>query len=79
MTPVNYLAAASFVPVCLAGIPLLMSLVSYFGTSGVSRLVCRSLRRSDLRTAAGSWAPPTHRDETQQRLERGPFLLSNCR
>jgi len=77
MTPVNYLAAATFVPVCLAGIPLFMSLLSYFGTSGVSRLVCRSLRRSDFRTAAGSWAAPTHREEPQEGQERRSLLLSN--
>jgi hypothetical protein len=51
MTPVNYLAAAAFVPTCLAGAPLFMSLLSCFGTSGLSRLVSRSLSRSDLRTA----------------------------
>jgi len=75
MTPVNYLAAATFVPICLAGIPLLMSLLSYYGTSGLSKLVCRSLRRSELRIAAGSWAPPAHPEETREGLERRPVLL----
>jgi len=54
MTPMNYVAAATFVPISLAGIPLLMSLLSWFGTSALSRLVCRSMRRSGLRIAAGS-------------------------
>lgn len=76
MTPVNYLAAATFVPVCLAGLPLLMSLLSYFGTSGLSRMVCRGLRRSILRTAAESWAPPAHQEETRERRQRRPLLLS---
>lgn len=79
MTPVNYLAAATFVPICLAGAPLLMSLLSYFGTSGLSKVVSLSLRRSDLRTAAGSWTPPTRQGETQESQELRPLVLSNGR
>lgn len=71
MTPANYLAAATFVPVSLAGVPLVMSLLSYFGTSGLSRLLCRSLKRSELRIAAGSGIPPG--------LKRRPPLFSNSR
>jgi hypothetical protein len=71
MTPANYLAAASFVPVSLAGVPLLMSLLSYFGTSGLSKLLCRSLKRSELLIAAESGVPPV--------LERRPPLFSNSR
>ncbi len=59
MTPINYLAAATFVPICLAGVPLLMSLLSYFGTSGLSKVVSRSLTPSDPRTAVRSCVPPT--------------------
>ena len=62
-TPVNYLAAASFVPICLAGGPLLMSLLNYFGTSGLSKVVSRSLRRSDVRTAMESCAAPTPQED----------------
>jgi len=79
LTPMNYLAAATFVPICLAGAPLLVSLLSYFGTSGLSKVVCRSLRRSNLRTAAGSWAPPTHQEGSRERQERHPLLLSSFR
>jgi hypothetical protein len=57
-TPVNYLAAATFVPIRLAGAPLLMSLLSCLGTSGLSKVVSRSVTRADLQTAAGSCAPP---------------------
>ncbi len=65
MTPVNYLAAAAFVPICLSGVPLFMSLLSYFGTSGLSRVVSRSLLRSDLGAAAGSCARPTPQEEPE--------------
>jgi hypothetical protein len=49
MRPANYAAAAGFVPICLAGVPLFMNLLSYYGTSGLSRVVQRSLARSDRR------------------------------
>jgi predicted metal-dependent phosphoesterase TrpH len=75
MTPMNYLAAATFAPISVAGIPLLMSLLSWFGTSGLSRLVCRSLRRSELRIAAGSWTPPSRQVETLEGPERPALLL----
>lgn len=45
MAPLNYLAATGFVPICLAGAPLFMNLLSYFGTSALSRLVQQSLGR----------------------------------
>jgi predicted metal-dependent phosphoesterase TrpH len=48
MTPYNYLVAAGFVPVCLAGVPLFMSLLSYLGTSALSRVVERSMTRADV-------------------------------
>ena len=79
MTPVNYLAAASFVPICIAGAPLFMSLLSYFGTCGLSKMVCRSLRRSHLRTAAGSWTSPTRQEENQESQELRLLVLSNGR
>ena len=79
MTPANYLAAATFVPISLAGIPLVMSLLSYYGTSGLSKLLCRSLKRSELRIAAGSGPPPVRRGETWESLERRPPLFSNSR
>jgi predicted metal-dependent phosphoesterase TrpH len=46
MTPFNYLAAATFLPICLVGVPLFMNLLSYFGTTGLSQVVCRSLDSS---------------------------------
>jgi len=64
MTSHNYLAAAGFVPICLAGAPLLMNLLSYFGTSGLSRLVHRSLGRTD-RTSAARLATPILGDEPE--------------
>jgi hypothetical protein len=57
MTPGNYVAAAAFVPVCLAGVPLGMSLLSYFGTSALSRILRHSLRRSEAPGAALPWLP----------------------
>jgi len=58
-TPLNYLAAASFVPICLAGGPLAMCLVSYLGTSGLSRVVSRSLKQADLQASIETCAAPT--------------------
>ena len=46
MTPYNYLAAATFVPACIGGVPLFMSLLSYLGTSGLSRVVEWSMTRA---------------------------------
>lgn len=57
-TPVNYLAAAGFVPICLAGGPLLVCLLSYLGTSGLSRVVSRSLKRAEFGAAMESCAAP---------------------
>lgn len=65
MTPVNYLAAAIFVPICLAGVPLFMSLLSYFGTSGLSKVVAWSMTRADLRAAAASCASPVPQEEPE--------------
>jgi predicted metal-dependent phosphoesterase TrpH len=75
MTPMNYLAAATFVPISLAGVPLAMSLLSWFGTSGLSRLVRRSMRRSEQRIASGSWDPSSRQMETPQGQERPALLL----
>jgi hypothetical protein len=58
MTPVNYLAAATFLPISLAGVPLFMSLLSYFGTTGLSKVVSWSLTRSDLPTATPAGVAP---------------------
>jgi predicted metal-dependent phosphoesterase TrpH len=52
MTPFNYLAAAAFVPVCIAGAPLAVLMANYFGTSGISRVVLRGLTRPELPIAA---------------------------
>jgi len=54
MTPLNYLAAPTFVPICLAGAPLEVVVASYFGTSSMSRAVSRNLRRSELLIASRS-------------------------
>ena len=58
MTTVNYLAAAAFVPICLVGAPCFISLLSYLGTSRLSRMVTRSMMGAELRTAAGSCLQP---------------------
>ena len=63
MTTVNYLAAAGFVPICLAGAPLWLCLLSYLGTSGLSRIVSRSLQRADSRVASESCADPARQEE----------------
>jgi predicted metal-dependent phosphoesterase TrpH len=65
MMPANYLAAAAFAPICLAGAPLFMSLLSYLGTSGLSKVVARSMTRADLRAAAGSCAPAVPQEEPE--------------
>ena len=65
MTPVTYLAAAAFVPICLAGAPFFISLLSYLGTSRVSRVVSRSMRGPDLRTAVRSCAPHVPQEEPE--------------
>jgi len=64
MTPYNYAAAATFVPICLAGVPLFMSLLSYLGTSGLSRVVERSMSRA-ARANAGSCAVPVPQEESE--------------
>jgi hypothetical protein len=56
MTPITYLAAAGFVPICLSGVPLLATLKSYLETSRVSRVVSRSLTPSEEQIAAPSGA-----------------------
>jgi len=65
MTPVNYLAAAAFVPICLAGVPLFISLMSYLATSGLSRAVSRSMTHADLPSTAGACARPTPQEEPE--------------
>lgn len=65
MTAGNYLAAATFVPICLSGMPLFMSLLSYFGTSGLSKVVSRSLLRADFGVAAASYARATPQEEPE--------------
>lgn len=46
---VNLAAAAGFVPVCAAGVPALLPAVTYAGTSAVSALAHRSMRRAAAR------------------------------
>jgi hypothetical protein len=62
MTFFNYLAAAAFVPVCIAGTPLAVLLANYFGTSGISRVVLRGLARPEL---------PEQRPEDSPRVPLG--------
>jgi predicted metal-dependent phosphoesterase TrpH len=57
MEPLNYAAAAGFVPVCATGWPLLLSVGNHLRTLGVSGLVHRSLRRAGRAQPAGLWAP----------------------
>ena len=68
MTPFNYIAAATFVPICLAGAPLAVLMASYFGTSGISKVVSRSLARSELPSAS---RPRTARAAQEQPEDRG--------
>ena len=56
MTPFNYIAAAAFAPLCIAGAPLAVLLANYFGTSGISRIVSRGLTRSEQPIAASASA-----------------------
>jgi predicted metal-dependent phosphoesterase TrpH len=63
MTPMNYLTAAGFVPICLAGAPLGICLLSYLGTSGFARIVSRSLRRADSRAPIESCAAPASQED----------------
>ncbi|HKQ98512.1 MAG TPA: hypothetical protein VJV75_11600 [Candidatus Polarisedimenticolia bacterium] len=65
MKPFNYVAAAGFVPVCIAGVPLFMSLLSYLGTSGLSRIVARSTTRAALRDTASSCAAPVPQEKPE--------------
>lgn len=46
MGPVNLAAAAGFVPICVAGVPAIAPSITYAGTSAVSALVHRSMRRA---------------------------------
>jgi len=59
MTAVNYLAAAAFVPLCMAGAPLAVLMANYLGTSGISRVVSRGLTRSELPVVVSSSAART--------------------
>jgi predicted metal-dependent phosphoesterase TrpH len=51
----NYAAAAGFIPVCIAGVPFVVNMVNWFGTSGIGQAVHRSLTRSADRGPA--WVP----------------------
>lgn len=57
MKAFNYLAAATFLPICLAGAPLAVLLANYVETSGISKLVTRSMRRSEIAVAAPQEEP----------------------
>jgi predicted metal-dependent phosphoesterase TrpH len=63
MTAYNYLAAATFVPACIGGVPLFMSLLSYLGTSGLSRVVEWSMTHSAVPDLAESCAVPVPQEE----------------
>jgi predicted metal-dependent phosphoesterase TrpH len=55
MGAVNYAAAAGFVPICAAGVPLIAPLVSYMSTSAVSALVHRSVQQAERREPDPDW------------------------
>jgi predicted metal-dependent phosphoesterase TrpH len=65
MTPYNYLAAATFVPACIGGVPLFMSLLSYLGTSGLSRVVEWSMTRAAVPGPADSSVVPVPQEEPE--------------
>ncbi|HZM69599.1 MAG TPA: PHP domain-containing protein [Candidatus Cryosericum sp.] len=65
MTPYNYLAAATFVPACIGGVPLFMSLLSYLGTSGMSRVVEWSMTRAAIPGPADSRVVPVPQEEPE--------------
>jgi len=52
MTPVNYAAAAGFIPVCASGVPLLLNLANHVATVSASGMVGWSLDRAERREAA---------------------------
>lgn len=39
----NYAAAAGFIPICVSGVPFLINIINYLGTSGVGEVVRRSV------------------------------------
>lgn len=57
MSGVNLAAAAGFVPICLAGVPLIMPALTWAGTSMVSALTHRSMRRAARSAAAPDGTP----------------------
>jgi len=57
MAAVNYAAAAGFVPVCLAGVPLFFNVLSFVGTSGLSGIVRRSVEQAARRETSPASSP----------------------
>jgi predicted metal-dependent phosphoesterase TrpH len=65
MKPVNYAAAAGFIPICVLGVPLALNLLNYFGTSGIGEIVHRSLLRAERPVDLTAWAPPEMIEENE--------------
>ena len=58
MGAINLAAAAGFVPVCIAGVPLLTPAICWANTSAVSALVHRSVRRAASRETGHRYPAP---------------------
>jgi len=65
MKPVNYAAAAGFIPICIAGVPFALNALNYYGTSGIGEIVHRSLLRAARPRDLKAWAPPHLAEESE--------------
>jgi predicted metal-dependent phosphoesterase TrpH len=65
MGPLNYAAAAGFVPVCATGWPFLLSLGNHLRTLGVSGMVHRSLSCAESPRSDAVWRPAGYTGETE--------------
>jgi hypothetical protein len=59
------LAAATFVPACIGGVPLFMSLLSYLGTSGLSRVVEWSMTHASVPVPGAPGVVPVPQEEPE--------------